>query len=216
MQFGEGDAQADLGLELVHAGGFEVVLSLEDEAAGGEAGVEARFLELVLFVAQLGGFTGDFNGGDIGLYGAHRGADVDEEGLIELLEARLLLEEAGLGAAVASLIGVETPRDGEREADVPVVAIAFGEVADGVAVGALGGGVADAGVEVEAGEGGLFGAAGVDLELFDLRLSGEEIGGTLAGVFINALKRGGAFGVVAEFHFAGAGVEIKLADEVKQ
>ena len=213
MQFGKSDAQADLGLELVDAGGFEVVLSLEDEAAGGEAGVEAGLLELVLFVAQLGGFAGDFYGGDIGLHGAHGGADVNQQGLIELLEAGLLLEKAGFSAAVAGFIRVEAPGDGEGKADVPVVAVTFGEVADGVAVGALGGGVADAGVEVEAGEGGLFGAAGVDLELFDLGLSGEEVGGALTGVFVNAVEGRRAFVVVAEFYFAGAGVEIKLADE---
>ena len=59
----------------------------------------------------------------------------------------------------------------------------------------------------------MFGAAGVDLELFDLGLSGEEVGRALTGVFVNAVEGGRAFVVVAEFYLAGAGVEIKLADE---
>ncbi len=95
MERGDGALQADLGLELVHAGVFQVVLRLEDAAAGGLAGVKLGLLELVLLLAELGGEGGDLDALKVGLDGADGAADLELDVLLDLLQADLLAAEAG-------------------------------------------------------------------------------------------------------------------------
>src|ERR1019366_5309001 len=95
VELREGVAERDFRGEFVEAGRLEIVLGLEHKAAGGEAGVEAGFLRLVLLDAELGGLRGDADTGEIGLNAKDRGAHLNDEALVELGEAHLLRAERG-------------------------------------------------------------------------------------------------------------------------
>jgi hypothetical protein len=100
VQLGEGGAQVDARLQLADPGEFQGILGLEDQAAGGEAGVETGFFQLVLALAQLGGHGGNLHALEVGLDRTHGGADLDHEALLKLLQAGLLAHEVVLGDAV--------------------------------------------------------------------------------------------------------------------
>ncbi len=209
----DGVLEGDLGLEFVDAGGLEVVLSFEDAAAGGLAGVKLGFFEFVLLLAEFGGEGGDADALEIGLDGADGGADLELDVLLDLLEAGLLAVEGGEALAVAGAVGGLAPGVAEGEVHLPGVALAVEGVAEGILAAAVGAVEAEGGANAEGGLGAVLGDLEVEFELFDGGLGGEEVGLVLFCHLVGGGEDGGGDGGVGETDGAEGLVELELADE---